>query len=57
MKKIYMSPTVDVIELKHQQTLLAGSTIGLGDPGSANEAEAPEFEIEISEPLYLELME
>ena len=57
MKKIYMSPTVDVIELKHQQTLLAGSTIGLGDPGSANEAEAPEFDIEIPEPPYLELME
>ena len=48
MKKIYMRPTVDVIELKHQQTLLAGS---------ANEAEAPEFEIEIPEPPYLELME
>jgi hypothetical protein len=25
MKKIYMSPEVDVIEIKNQQTLLAGS--------------------------------
>lgn len=25
MKKIYFSPVMDVIELKHQQTLLAGS--------------------------------
>lgn len=25
MKKIYLSPEMDVIELKHQQTLLAGS--------------------------------
>ena len=29
MKKIYMSPAMDVIELK-KQTLLAGSTPGLG---------------------------
>lgn len=55
MKKIYMSPTMDVIELKHQQTLLAGSTLGIGDPGSANEAEAPEFEddfLELPETPY-----
>ena len=25
MKKIYLSPVMDVVELKHQQTLLAGS--------------------------------
>ena len=33
MKKIYNSPVMDVIELKHQQTLLAGSATfsdGLG---------------------------
>ncbi len=27
MKKIYISPEMDVIELKHQQTLLAGSAV------------------------------
>lgn len=27
MKKIYNSPEMDVIELKHQQTLLAGSAV------------------------------
>ena len=43
MKKTYMSPKMDVIELKNQQQLLAGSTLGLGDPGSANDAEAPGF--------------
>ena len=43
MKKIYMSPSMDVIELKNQQVLLAGSEIGLGDPGNANDAESPEF--------------
>ena len=26
-----------------QQQLLAGSTVGLGDPGNANLAESPEF--------------
>ena len=34
---------MDVIELKNQQQLLAGSTVGLGDPGNANLAESPEF--------------
>ena len=43
MKKTYMSPEMDVIELKNQQQLLAGSTVGLGDPGNANLAESPEF--------------
>ena len=46
MKKIYMSPAMDVIELKNQQSLLAGSVLGIGDPGSANLAESPEFEEE-----------
>lgn len=27
MKKTYISPEMDVIELKHQQTLLAGSAV------------------------------
>ena len=43
MKKTYMSPKVDVIELRNQQMLLAGSTIPMGDEGSANDAEAPQF--------------
>ena len=51
MKKIYMSPTMDVIELKHQQTLLAGSVDGFngalddtdGD-GDGDDALAPEHE-------------
>ena len=44
MKKTYMSPEMDVIELKNQQQLLAGSTLELGTPGSANNAEAPDFD-------------
>ena len=48
MKKTYMSPKMDVIELKNQQQLLAGSTLGLGDPGSANDAEAPGFDDDIT---------
>ena len=46
MKKIYISPKMDVVEIKHHQMLLAGSTIGLGDPGSAVDAEAPVFGID-----------
>lgn len=59
MKKIYMSPAMDVIELKNQQSLLAGSVeapFGEGTLGGGNAA-APEFDIEIPEPPYLELME
>lgn len=38
---------MDVIELKNHQMLLAGSaTLGLGDPGSAVDAEAPVFGID-----------
>lgn len=45
MKKTYMSPQMDVIELKNQQMLLAGSTtLPVDGEGSANDAEAPEFE-------------
>jgi hypothetical protein len=46
MKKIYMSPKMDVIELKHQQTLLAGS-VGLGgtyNPETNGDVRAPEYE-------------
>ena len=46
MKKIYMSPAMDVIELKNQQSLLAGSVLGIdsnatfSDEGNVG---APEF--------------
>jgi hypothetical protein len=43
MKKIYMSPEMEIVEMKNHQMLLAGSALGLGDPGSANNAEAPLF--------------
>jgi hypothetical protein len=40
MKKTYLSPQVDVIELKNQQMLLAGSNLPMGsgdvDPSSAD---------------------
>ena len=52
MKKIYMSPTMDVIELKNQQTLLAGSLLmGDGDINPAN-ADAPDFGG--SDPVFVE---
>ena len=46
MKKIYSSPVMDVIELKHQQTLLAGSATFnvLDDPTiNAEDIDAPLF--------------
>jgi hypothetical protein len=45
MKKIYNSPEMDIIELKQQQTLLAGSvTFSVtNDVIPANEVDAPIF--------------
>ena len=44
MKKTYMSPEMDVIELKNQQQLLAGSTPALGgDLGAEDPILSPEF--------------
>jgi hypothetical protein len=40
MKKTYISPKMDIVEIE-KQTLLAGSTLPLGGSGSANDAEAP----------------
>lgn len=48
MKKTYISPKMDIVEIE-KQTLLAGSTLPLGDPGSANNAEAPFFLIDDDE--------
>ena len=43
MKKIYLAPEMDVIELKNQQQLLAGSDFGSGTkPGGS--AAAPEYD-------------
>ena len=46
MKKIYLSPAMDIIELK-KQTLLAGSAPGLGgDLGGSDPILSPEFDTE-----------
>jgi len=47
MKKIYMSPVMDIIELK-KQTLLAGSAPGLGGDysGDGSDVLVPEFNSE-----------
>ena len=40
MKKTYIIPTVQTVIINQRQHLLAGSDlVGIGDPGSANEAE------------------
>ena len=43
MKKTYISPAIEILDGAVCQILLAGSTLGIGNPGSANEAEAPLF--------------
>ena len=51
MKKTYINPTIEVIVLKNQQSLLAGSVqapFGDGTLGGGNAA-APEFEVEFLE--------
>lgn len=47
MKKIYMSPSMDVIELKNEQMLLAGSTPSLGSEYSGGDILAPESNFDI----------
>ena len=48
MKKTYIIPTLDVVEMKNTQPLMAGSeVINLGDPGSASDAESREFDFPI----------
>ena len=56
MKKIYMNPTMKVVELKRRQHLLAGS-LGNGDtpvtdlddviPGSGLDADAPSMSYDL----------
>jgi len=42
-KKIYMNPVTEVIEVALQHHMLAGSTLGIGDPvNSATGAESRE---------------
>ena len=59
MKKIYMSPVMDVVELK-KQTLLAGSIPALGGDfeGTGSDVLAPDFDSELiitDEALDIEL--
>ena len=43
MKKTYINPQLEVIKINVSNQLLAGSTLGLGDAGSASDAEGREF--------------
>ena len=44
MKKTYINPNISVYVLKVNHQLLAGSQVGVGDPGSANSAEGRAFD-------------
>lgn len=49
MKKIYMTPEMEIVEMKVNQ-MLTTSSLGVGDPvGSASGAEAPEILILLDE--------
>ena len=41
MKKIYMHPEMEIVEIKYQQTLLAGSAPALGSDSDEFETEDP----------------
>ena len=43
MKKTYLFPVTKVVKLNNTLPLLSGSVLGIGDPGSANDAEARRF--------------
>ena len=47
MKKIYMSPSMDVIELKNEQMLLAGSTPSLGGEYGGDPVLSPESDFDM----------
>ena len=55
MKKKYINPTIEVIDLKNQQALLAGSVQASFGDGTLDggAAAAPEFDVEIPEPPYV----
>ena len=44
MKKTYINPSISVYVLNVNNQLLAGSQVGVGDPGSANSAEGRGFD-------------
>lgn len=46
MKKQYIIPSIAVYEIKVSHQLLAGSEIGMGGSGSANEAESRSFDFD-----------
>jgi len=43
MKKQYINPTIEVIEIAMEQAILTAS-VGFGDPLSGDNAAAPEFD-------------
>lgn len=39
MKKQYINPTTDIVEIELQHQMMAGSELSIGEKGSADEAE------------------
>ena len=53
MKKIYISPVTEIVEVSYQQALLAGSPLVLGDDYAGGAVLAPESDEDL-EVLSLE---
>ena len=52
MKKKYINPTIEIIDINMDQQLLAGSTPSLGGDYSSGDILAPEF-ADIEEPMFV----
>ena len=49
MKKLYISPVIEIVEVSYQQTLLAGSVLELGDDYAGGSVLAPESDEALEE--------
>ena len=53
MKKKYINPSMEIIDVEMEQHLLAGSVPGLGDEYTGGDILAPEFS-DIEEPMFVD---
>lgn len=53
MKKKYINPSMEIIDVKMEQHLLAGSVPSLGDVYTGGDVLSPEF-ADIEEPMFVD---
>ena len=54
MKKQYINPELTIVSISQQHQLLAGSTLGIGSDGSANDAESRMLDIFDEDDIMIE---